>query len=542
LLAALLGVTLLVTAGLTFMGQRALKDHGVAVERILRDNAAFAAFRYVEAAQLTITSVFRTYYGEVKDAKFDLRHVEFPALTLPAGFLAQCSCDPSTSIGIEFAYDFATDAFVFKNGELDSTDQARLANILRTHVTDKLHQGWQAALARSQDAPQGKLVAFAVRQDPPTEGEPNPPRQYAYGFLAEPVIMRIGLMKRDALNQRMPNSDSSVARDRYSVYVSSYGQEILRDGLESQYYYDHSMAPAFGGMDVRVSVNHNAVPALAGIAASALGQSRTLQIGLLLVASIMIVAALILARRQTELAAAREEFVSNVSHELRTPLAQIRMFAETLLLGRVRNEVERRRSVENIDQEAKRLTAQVENVLSLSRVDRGTARLAPAATELAPTIRDVVDTFSQLPRSRSAEYRLELEDRLVATVDPNAFRQILLNLLDNAIKYGPVGQRVSVGLAMFEEHARLWVDDEGPGIPTRERDRVFETFYRTSNHLASDVAGSGIGLAVVRELAGLLGGKAWVDDAPGGGARLVVEFPEAYLRAEEAAGSWAAAS
>jgi signal transduction histidine kinase len=94
---------------------------------------------------------------------------------------------------------------------------------------------------------------------------------------------------------------------------------------------------------------------------------------------------------------------------------------------------------------------------------------------------------------------------------------------------------------MFEEHARLWVDDEGPGIPKAQRQRVFEPFYRSPEHVSARVAGSGIGLAVVRELAALLGGTAWAEESPGGGARLIVEFPQAYLRPEEAAGGMAVA-
>ena len=124
----------------------------------------------------------------------------------------------------------------------------------------------------------------------------------------------------------------------------------------------------------------------------------------------------------------------------------------------------------------RRLTALVENVLQLGRGERGSLTLAPTATQLAPTIREVIESFAQLPRSRNVDFRQELESRLVATVDPSALRQILINLLDNAVKYGPSGQRVYVGLAMFEEHARLWVDDEGPGIPKAQRQRVFEAF------------------------------------------------------------------
>jgi signal transduction histidine kinase len=104
---------------------------------------------------------------------------------------------------------------------------------------------------------------------------------------------------------------------------------------------------------------------------------------------------------------------------------------------------------------------------------------------------------------------------------------MVLNLVDNAVKYGPAGQTVTIGTAASGTSARVWVDDEGQGIPERERDRVFASFYRLDRHANSAVAGSGIGLYVVRELARLHGGDAWVERAPGGGARLVIEFPAA---------------
>jgi signal transduction histidine kinase len=94
---------------------------------------------------------------------------------------------------------------------------------------------------------------------------------------------------------------------------------------------------------------------------------------------------------------------------------------------------------------------------------------------------------------------------------------------------------------LFNDAARLWIDDEGPGMPVRERERVFETFYRSHRDQESSTTGSGIGLAVVRELAVLHGGSAWIEDAPGAGARVVVEFPGAYVAVEQPAGGWAVA-
>jgi signal transduction histidine kinase len=256
--------------------------------------------------------------------------------------------------------------------------------------------------------------------------------------------------------------------------------------------------------------------------------------GLLLIASVQI-------RRETVLMRLRADFVSSVSHELRTPLAQIRMFVETLLLGRTRSDFERQRSLEIIEQEARRLSHLVENVLLFSKTDGGrTPRIAPEPTDFAGDIRRAVDSFSLLSRAREAELRTELQENIIVQVDRGALRQILVNLIDNALKYGPSGQRVTVGAALFDDVARVWVDDEGPGIPDEARVRVFESFYRLPRELRAHVAGSGIGLAVVRELARLHDGDVWAEDAPGGGARIVVQFPHAYLRTQPAGGLAAA--
>jgi signal transduction histidine kinase len=136
------------------------------------------------------------------------------------------------------------------------------------------------------------------------------------------------------------------------------------------------------------------------------------------------------------------------------------------------------------------------------------------------------------------EFRMELEEDLIVPVDSAALRQIVLNLLDNAAKYGPNGQRIVVGMALFESGARIWVDDEGEGIPARERERVFNPFYRSPRN--NRQTGSGIGLAVVRELVALHGGEAWIEDAPDGGARVLVQFPGAQI-ADAEAGDFAVA-
>jgi signal transduction histidine kinase len=239
----------------------------------------------------------------------------------------------------------------------------------------------------------------------------------------------------------------------------------------------------------------------------------------------LVVAALLQLHREYDLSRLRADFVSGVSHELRTPLAQIRMFSETLLLGRVRSDSERLRSLEIIDQEARRLTHLVENLLHFSRSERQVAHLSPAPAPVGRLVREAVEAFAPLAATRGINLACDLADGLVALVDAEALRQMLLNLLDNAAKYGPPDQTVTVGLRAVGGRARLWVDDQGPGIPATDRERIWERFWRLERDRGSSIAGTGIGLSVVRELVALHGGRAWAEDASEGGARFVIELP-----------------
>jgi len=230
-------------------------------------------------------------------------------------------------------------------------------------------------------------------------------------------------------------------------------------------------------------------------------------------------------RREYELSRLRSDFVSSVSHELRTPLAQIRMFSETLLLDRVRSDEERQRSIEIMDQEARRLTHLVENLLHFSRTERRITEIHATPTPLAPLVCEVVENFVPIAAARRMRIVAPEGANVVAPVDADALRQMLINLLDNAVKYGPEGQRIAVVLAAENGSARVLVDDEGPGVPQGDRERIWERFWRLQRDRGSAVAGTGIGLAVVRELAELHGGRTWVEDAPTGGARFVIEVP-----------------
>ena len=232
-------------------------------------------------------------------------------------------------------------------------------------------------------------------------------------------------------------------------------------------------------------------------------------------------------RREHDLTRLRADFVASVSHELRTPLAQIRLFSETLLLGRIRSEAEGRRSLEIIQQESRRLTHLVENVLYFSRSERGTQHLSPVPTRLARMASELIEAFAPLARSGRAEVGLIVRDDVEVPVDNGAVRQILLNLLDNAVKYGPPDQTITVTIDRRDNFGVIAVDDQGPGVPADARERIWRPYSRLDSAASSAVAGTGIGLAVVHDLVTLHGGTARVEDAPSGGARFIVELPGA---------------
>ena len=248
-------------------------------------------------------------------------------------------------------------------------------------------------------------------------------------------------------------------------------------------------------------------------------------LALLALNAALIVMAILQLRREMLFQRLRDEFVSSVSHELRTPLTQIRMFAETLLLERVRSTEEQQRALEIIDREARRLSQLVENVLQFSRMEKKLDMLAKENRELAPLLQETVEDFTSMMNGGESQIETRLRPGLFADVDPGSLRQILLNLLDNAVKYGRKPQQIIVGLAPRGAAACLYVEDEGPGVPPPDRERIFQRFQRLDRDRRSSIAGTGIGLSVVRDLVTKHGGTCSVTSGERGGARFNVELP-----------------
>lgn len=227
--------------------------------------------------------------------------------------------------------------------------------------------------------------------------------------------------------------------------------------------------------------------------------------------------------QQRRLVRMRADTVARISHELRTPLAQIRLFADTLRLGRSRGEADRDRALAVIDRETRRLDHLVHNVLRFGARERETETLNRRELDLGRFIEEVADEFRPLAEHAGARLETRVEDHPRVSADPEALRRVLLNLLDNAAKHSPDGGTVLLGAETGEDgRVCIRVDDEGPGVADQARERIWEMYDRPAGNGAP---GSGIGLAVVRHYVAAHGGEARVETAPGGGARFVVELP-----------------
>jgi signal transduction histidine kinase len=588
---ALLLTALALAGALAYQAHDAARSHRATAEEMLRGYAAITAWEVASSARqdllanhfLLFGPVNRAVAGQILDGRAPL---PVPVDTLAAWLDAQgerCGC--ARGVRFYFRIDLAgaagDSALTVSRGARASAAELRwirdtvaaftratpgpVAGDLRPRpLVVRRHDGTPQAMpglvtnfgqaslygGREQGLDRPTVLAYLLPRT--ADGRPLA----VYGFAADPAAyvapVLDGVLAKQrllppALSRGLP-TDALVAlavadgagRPLYRSATTFPGARPVVEPLE----------PRYGGLRVAVSLN----PAVAErVIPGGLPRSRLpLLVALFGLTAGLGVVALAHLRRQQELARVRADFVSGVSHELRTPLAQIRLLAELLHLGRSGSEDGRRRAARVIDQEARRLSYLVENILAFSRAERaapGAARLTPGPLDLAGEAAEALELFAPLAAAAGSRVELRAGAGVLARADAAAVRQVLLNFLDNAVRYGPRGQTVVVGVSgaaegfAREARARLWVEDEGPGVPAAARERVFEAYYRLPRDAAVTGGGSGIGLAVVRDLVRRHGGQVWVEPAARrpGGARFVAEFP-AVAPAPARAGSAPAVS
>jgi len=262
-------------------------------------------------------------------------------------------------------------------------------------------------------------------------------------------------------------------------------------------------------------------------------QRRTRLFGALIGGAVLAaLAGLLAARRafyeQQRLSEMKSNFVSSVSHELRAPIASMRLLSESLERGKVSDAGKKQDYYRFLVQESRRLTSLIENVLDFSRIEQGRKEYQREPADLDAIVEDTI----KLMQPAAAEKQVGLARRPfigpgpLVTCDGLAMQQALINLIDNAVKHSPPGAQVEVGLEDGAPNGvRLWVEDQGPGIPPEEHEKIFERFYRRGSELRRETQGIGIGLTIVKHIVEAHAGRVLVRSAVGQGSRFTIELP-----------------
>lgn len=524
----LLLLSLSVMLGTAWKANRLSIQHHQTATQLLSDYSAFAAWSY--SARLS-DALQETAYQVVGPVMHEQLHsgIRMPNATSLTSYWANSvrgcgDCDTTARPSSYFAFTLGSDTLDVAGDELDPVSKTAI----NAAVTSRIRRWRESSRDRGRMAiigpiPEtGSLVAFAlmptVRLDTIIYG-------FVYdkaGFTAtfENVLVRGDLLPR-TVSHGKPNQDLLAIE-----VLDQSGKPLYRDPQwpEQTVVSEERLPERAGGLIVRTTVRSSAADEM--VAGGFSRDQLPVLVGVVGLALLMALVAVVQLRRENQLSRIRSEFVASVSHELRTPLAQIRLFLDTLRLKRYNTDDQREWLVGHLVRETTRLEHLVDNVLQFSRLEHDrTGKLSLERVDLSQATRETVTGFEPLARSRKAEVKLILTEPLNATVDQARFRQLLLNLLDNAVKFGPAGQRIQVTLQEREGKARLEVQDQGSGVPESERLTIWEPYFRGISATRSAAGGSGIGLAIVHDAVIRMNGRVWVESAPAGGATFVVELP-----------------
>jgi signal transduction histidine kinase len=505
---------------------QAQRSHHVVAKALLREYGSFAAFLY-------LNHLDALFYGHLKATLGPLQPASPPgtapgtalsaALAAPRKVDPWCDCYPSIAGTWAFHLRFSAgdEPLVVGSPKPDPARTDEYLEAVSANARTKYRPGLGIAVVPVASGREERLLAYTRIESPNGDTAVS-------GVELDPAavkrIMATPFQLADLLPPSMSNGRSN--EKLLVVRIISAGGTKLFDSDPSapmDHAVEERIYPMLGGGTIQASVLPKAADWLiiGGLPRNRLPILLTV-FGL---AGLLALLAAAQMRKEDEFSRLRSDFVASVSHELRTPLAQVRLFVETLRLGRAHTEEQKEWALGTIDRETHRLTQLVENILHFSRAERGLGTLELEPADLSAECREAAASFLPLLRAGQAELACSVPPGLTAGVHRDSFRQVLLNLLDNAVKYGPAGQTVRIVGSRTDHAVRIAVEDQGPGVPLEERELVWDAFRRGASAVGTVAAGSGIGLSVVREIVRAHNGKAWIEDAAGGGARFVVELP-----------------
>jgi two-component sensor histidine kinase len=286
---------------------------------------------------------------------------------------------------------------------------------------------------------------------------------------------------------------------------------------------EHTVEAGFPGLVLATKYHGTSVQALSG---------HFLKTSYLILTclSVFMIGGMVLSYRsvnkEVALAKLKSDFVSNVSHELRTPLSLIRLYAETLEMGRLSNPDKYQEYYQIIRKESERLTTLINNILDFSKIEAGKKAYDFRETDVAELVRTTLDSYRYQIEQNGFALEEHIEDNLPKiNADREALARSLLNLVNNAVKYSSDEKSLAVKLCRRNGSVNMEVIDHGIGIPRAEHSKIFEKFYRVSDPLVHNTKGSGLGLSLVRHVVEAHGGRVWVESIPGKGSKFSIELP-----------------
>jgi signal transduction histidine kinase len=323
-------------------------------------------------------------------------------------------------------------------------------------------------------------------------------------------------------NANDPQSDKSHAvmmlRSKYDsgAFVQSGGWDGGTPEVE------RNLEGAFQGLTLAIK--------LRGSTIAAIGE-RFARMSLLTLAALSLVLAGGIAltyrnvTKEMALARLKSDFVSNVSHELRTPLSLIRLYAETLEMGRLTSPEKYQEYYRIIRKESERLTALINNILDFSRIEAGRKEYDFRETDMSELVHNTLDSYRYQLEQSGFQFEEKIDEVPPLRVDREAMARSLLNLVNNALKYSQDRKFIGVNLYRDNGSVKLEVVDQGIGIPHDEQQKIFEKFYRVGDPLVHNTKGSGLGLSLVRHIVQAHGGQVSVDSTPGQGSKFTIALP-----------------
>ena len=522
--------TLVVSAALAYQAVYAASLHRAAVESALAHHASTAAWRFARGARVWVNYGMDQAHDAIQREL--VKQEKLPGPDVLKRVLAEKYCD---CMSAGFARTFVR-VTLDRDSSLSLTGEPlseRARDDIRTKMLTLARDGvdrmnaprWRVLAPGSPRLNRGSDVALLWRVTDQWKKT-----RAVYGMIVERAQIERPLIGALEEAQFFPPSLVSAKAAAELVHVEVAGPNGVRlfsAGPETrQYFGSDTLGAALGGMVATASIHPNAAKLLAG----GVPTSRVVTIvALLVLALVMGGAAALLQRREHRLTVLREDFVSGVSHELRTPLTHIRMLSELLETDGFKSQAERERAVNVIHRESLRLTNLVDNVLEFTRMRRAAPVLAPGRVALGDVVREVGDSMAPLLEAQGNTLEVVADGDVEVRGDRDAVSRVLRNLVENAAKYGPVAQTIRMTLTRDGNngHARVTVDDEGPGIPPGERQNIWQPYYRLDRDRNAPAGGSGLGLSVVADIVRMLGGSVSVADAPGRGARFIVDLPRA---------------